>query len=98
MVALPNGQVLVASGQAETNSQGLTSELYDPATGEWTLVNSLMSTARRYHRASLLNDGRVLISGGNNYHLTGGGGISYGVTDLCEIYDPATDSINLSSG
>ena len=54
-------------------------EIYDPALGTWSPTGS-MSTARYCHTATLLPDGRVLVSGGHN-----------GIRHLAsaEIYDPA---------
>jgi len=75
---LANGKVLVCGGFS--SSAGYTSvsscELYDPSTGTWSSTGS-MATARHFHTATLLNSGKVLISGGE--------GIS-----TCEIYDPTT--------
>lgn len=44
-------------------------EIYDPASGNWSKVGS-MSFARARHAASLLPDGRVLVSGGTGYQAT----------------------------
>ena len=53
------------------------SELYDPGTNTWSKTGSL-NTARAYHSAVRLNDGRVLVIGG-----------STGATS-CELYHPST--------
>jgi hypothetical protein len=51
-VLLPNGKVLVAGGYG-TNGALATAELYDPATGLWTLTGSL-NTARNDHTDAAL--------------------------------------------
>ena len=40
-------------------------ELYDPASGTWTVTGSL-NTARYFHTATLLPNGMVLVAGGRN--------------------------------
>ena len=55
-------------------------ELYDPATGYWTLTGSL-GTARYGHTATLLPNGKVLVAGGNGTN---------GILASAELYDPAT--------
>ena len=60
-----------------------TAELYNPATGTWTSTGSL-GTAWRYHSATLLLDGKVLIVGGE------AAGPVY--LSSAELYDPATGS------
>jgi hypothetical protein len=54
-------------------------ELYNPATGMWTTTGAL-NTAREFHTATLLANGKVLVAGGYN------GGYLAGT----ELYDPAT--------
>lgn len=62
---LTNGRVLVAGGRDEAaNISGLgTAEQYDPATNAWSAAGSL-ATGRFGHTASLLQNGKVLIAGG----------------------------------
>jgi hypothetical protein len=86
---LPNGKVLIAGGDLGTGgssgSSALASaELYDPATGTFAATGS-MTSARRSHTATLLNDGKVLIAGGVSYSR--GAQIFLG---SAELYDPST--------
>ena len=55
-------------------------ELYDPALGTWS-PTAAMSTARYGHTATLLTDGRVLVSGGST--------TAPARWRSAEIYDPA---------
>jgi N-acetylneuraminic acid mutarotase len=66
---LPNGKVLVSGGYNGTAALG-SAELYDPAscsgtTGSWSSTGSL-TTARYNHTATLLQNGKVLVSGGQD--------------------------------
>jgi len=62
---LLNGKVLVAGvAPDDLQSTSLSSvEVYDPDAGSWT-TNNPMSSARQFHTATLLPDGRVLVAGG----------------------------------
>jgi len=63
---LPNGKLLITGGCAGVNGNSLglaSAELYDPATGTWTLTGS-MTTARVGPTATLLPGGEVLVAGG----------------------------------
>ena len=93
---LKDGKVLIAGGRnaESTDRPGSkvleTAELFDPQTNTFTPTGS-MSIGRRNHAAVLLNDGRVLITGG-------GIGIPTGSTmalDTAELYDPATGKFKL---
>ena len=81
---LPNGKVLVAGGHTSPTGYSATSaaELYDPATGLWTQTSNSMYTARYAHTATLLADGKVLVTGGSD---SSGNSLS-----SAELFDPAT--------
>ncbi len=64
---LPDGTVLLAggsSGNFDTGTQELAAaEIYDPGRGTWA-ATAEMTRARRWHTATSLPDGRVLVVGG----------------------------------
>ena len=82
---LADGKVLIAGGSSNGAASGALSsaELYDPATGSFSLIAGGMTAARSFHTAALLPDGRVLIAGGANSTAT---------LASAELYDPATGS------
>ena len=64
---LPNGKVLVVGGYGNYYSTYFSSsELFDPATGLWTVTGNLASS-RAYHSATLLPNGKLLVAGGYSY-------------------------------
>ena len=78
---LPNGKVLVAGGYERNCGTPpcpvlSSAELYDPSAGTWSPTGS-MSTARSGHTATLLQNGRVLVAGGDSF-------------GTAELYNPAT--------
>jgi hypothetical protein len=88
---LSNNKVLVVGGGDQGGGQlpfygngSIAAELYDPGTGVFALTGS-MSTARLAHTATLLTNGKVLISGGVPTSLSQ-------PTVTAEIYDPGTGS------
>ncbi|HEY7335911.1 MAG TPA: kelch repeat-containing protein [Bryobacteraceae bacterium] len=83
---LPNGKVLIAGGYANAPGFGTwnTAELYDPASGTFTLAGN-MTAARSWHSATLLPDGKVLLAGGATF--VDGKQTSLG---SAELYDPLT--------
>src|SRR6185437_11605254 len=82
-VVLPNGNLMLFGGfGAITQSQPLKStEIYNPTTNKWAVSPPDMLHARGGARATLLDNGTVLITGGTN---------AIGVLATTEIYHPAT--------
>ncbi len=81
---LPNGQVLVAGGET-VDFNGVTvasAELYNPLTGNWTATGSMLLSRER-HTAHVLQNGQVLVAGGDFYD-----GVNFGALSECELYDP----------
>jgi hypothetical protein len=78
---LNNGLVLIAGGWFSSTTPFITAsaELYNPANGTFTPTGSL-NTARTEHTATLLNNGMVLIVGGQ----------ALGGAPVAELYNPAT--------
>ena len=84
-VLLANGKVLVLGGGASSGGVSRlvsSAELYDPSTGTWTDTGRL-TTARAGATATVLSDGRVLVTGGASSR-TGDPERS------AEVYDPIT--------
>lgn len=84
-VLLPDGRVLICGGRFESGPGQLPAtaetEIFDPATNTFAATGG-MATARYDHAAVVLEDGRVLITGG-----TTSDGIDL---DDAEIFNPAT--------
>ena len=83
---LPTGEVLVTGGSSSTASHDVTmavrdAEVWNPATGTWTVLSS-NSIARSYHSTTLLlPDGRLLHAGGGE-----GGGVP--IQRNAELFSP----------
>ncbi|XXT19866.1 kelch repeat-containing protein [Sorangium sp. So ce429] len=79
---LQDGQVLVAGGsENDDDAQDVRSaELYDPATSAWSSTESMSMLAPHAHHAAVrLDNGRVLVTGGDND----------AAAQVAELYDPA---------
>ncbi len=100
VVVLNDGKVLTASGINPGDPPALgrplqagdSGEIYDAATGTWTLTSRLTTAARNNHDTAVLPSGKVLLSGG------GRGGVT------SEVFDPAANTwksaglLNISRG
>lgn len=84
MVALADGTVLVAggvgSGDPDTVVPLAGAEVFDPATGAWHSVAD-MPTARAFAAAAALQDGSVVVAGGQGPD---------GIVAATEVFDPAS--------
>lgn len=88
---LPDGKVLIAGGRTSSNTGTVADyfatlasvEIYDPRTGAFSAVGQV-SAARWGSTATLLNNGRVLFTGGLS-----GGEHSF-LPAAAELYDPVT--------
>lgn len=92
---LPNGKVLIAGGigmgaaydgnnPTPVAAPIASAELYDPSTGKWSATGNL-AQQRAEHTATLLPNGKVLVTGGLASEGVGGG-----PTASAELYDPTT--------
>jgi hypothetical protein len=84
---LNDGKLLVCGGSNNHNIGSILSicELYDPVTNTWSVVDS-MNQKRKYHSATLLPDGRVLVSGGLYPTIPADTSVI-----ISEVYDPSID-------
>jgi hypothetical protein len=82
---LADGRVLVTGGEiccgTSADTTLATAEIYDPAAGTFSSTGS-MAAARSFQAATLLADGKVLVTGG-----FAGGNTALGAA---EVYDPST--------
>jgi uncharacterized protein YjdB len=90
---LQNGMVLIAGGVSWNATDGHdvyqpAAELYNAATGLFSLTGSL-NTPRVNHTATALQNGQVLVTGG---------GTSSGPTATAELYNPATGAFTYTTG
>ncbi|ABF42596.1 Kelch domain protein [Candidatus Koribacter versatilis Ellin345] len=89
---LQDGTYLLVGGSTGTSTPGFTSvaaaEIYDPVAEHFTLTTGSMPEGRVQHAATLLNNGKVLITGGYNI----------GVSDSAMLYDPSTQTFTAVPG
>ncbi|MGD8682711.1 MAG: kelch repeat-containing protein [Chloroflexota bacterium] len=84
---LPDGRVLVVGGKGDPDGYGennlASAEIWDRVSGEFAPTGS-MADSRYAHQATLLADGRVLITGGIL--------LSVAILRSAELWDPATET------
>src|SRR5438093_912072 len=83
---LANGTVLIAGGRDAAGQPLASAEIYDPATGGYTLRAPPLPAPVWGHAANRRSDGTVLIAGG-----TGDGGLPVAAAQL---FDPATGAFS----
>ena len=93
---LQDGKVLVAGGFSGGGTNGNcpcfffvtnSAEIYDPATGVWSVTASL-NTERGSHTATVLQNGEILVAGGTNGLINGD--LDTDPITNAELYDPRT--------
>ncbi len=103
LTLLTNGNVLVTGGTSAETASGAgggqtirpdaSAEVYNVAANRWTKTSGALSTPRFEHTATALDDGRVLIAGGQGPPISG----VAAALATTEIYDPAVDSFRKSN-
>ncbi len=89
-IVLPNGQVLLTGGWSAitgSNSTALNSaEVYDPASQTFTALSVTLKSARALHTATMLTNGRVLLTGGESDNS------GNTILNTAEAYDPVANT------
>ena len=98
LTVLADGRVLAAGGSSLAGAEGAgggqtirpeaSAEIFDPTSGRWANTSAGMSTARFEHTATLLDDGRVLIVGGQGPPMAG----RSAALASTELFDPAVNT------
>jgi Kelch motif len=96
-ILLTNGKVLVAGG-AQGDFISSSAEIYDPATGTFSVTGKLTAAIGYWQAAALLPEGRVLIAGESDGVPCGVTHIGPPITDTCsgaaQLYDPVTGTFS----
>jgi len=90
---LSTGKVLVTggiSGAPPATTVLAEAELYDPVAGTFSQTTGSLATARELHAASLLTDGKVLVTGGLD---SAGNSLA-----TAEVFDPTSGTFTATKG
>jgi WD40 repeat protein len=83
---LADGRVLLAGGLLDNAERATaTAELFDPTTQMFTATTGSMTTARAFQTATVLNDGTVQVTGGDD---------GTGPLATVEVYDPTAETFS----
>lgn len=88
---LQDGKILITGGvKNSTERQLATAELFDPVAMTFTRTTGNLATARFWHTATLLNNGKVIITGGN--------GAFDAHTEIAELFNPSSGTFTQVPG
>jgi len=101
---LQDGTVFIAGGLYDyqndpDNDFEYLPEIFDPVAGDFTLLtgsNQRLSGTRYFHTATLLQDGKVLLTGGlknGDYAFRSAGYKGANLISTAELYDPYTETV-----
>lgn len=97
------GTVLIVGGEDNNGTDLATAELFDPVSARFTLINACtnsanqsgcMTTTRSAQTATLLQDGTVLVVGGQHFDATAGTSVSLA---SAEIYSPNAETFTATA-
>ncbi len=86
-IVLKDGRVLIAGGTVAGGGATNAAEIYDPTASTWGSLAGGMMEARSGATAGLLQDGRAVITGGQNGSV---------VSSTIEIFDPVAGSFSFA--
>ncbi|OXM82388.1 OmpL47-type beta-barrel domain-containing protein [Paenibacillus rigui] len=83
---LTGNEILVTGGQTNSNGFAKHSYIFNPGTQTWASYAPVLQLA--YHKQSMLNDGKVMVTGGNSFVS----GTGYVYNNQARIYSPYSNA------